>query len=238
MPDLHLELGRADPVEWMPRVHGNAEFFQQFSFQRFSRSLTEFNMAARKIPDIRVPPAIWRAMAQENPTFLDHRASHDRLGHQQIVNPHRDTQPSDLTVGVPSRTLAHSTLAFPDNTPYVLLADWRAWWNAVGRRELSDLLSDRCGQKPRPETRTPTNDEQIATTDRPTVIGPHAYLLDAAVTVQVADRVPKKTHTHRPSSGVAAGPSLGGTFANTGPCNVVSAPLDRGWLIADRLCCD
>src|SRR5438067_12281667 len=29
-----------------------------------------------------------------------------------------------------------------------------------------------------------------------------------------------------------------GTFASTGACDVVSAPLDRGWLIADRLCCD
>jgi hypothetical protein len=82
-PDVHLELGRANAIEWMPRqrVHGDSEFFTQFSFQRFSRSLTEFDMAARKIPDVRVPPAIWRAMAQENPTVLDHRASHDRLGH-------------------------------------------------------------------------------------------------------------------------------------------------------------
>jgi hypothetical protein len=70
------------------RVRGDAEFFKQFSFHRLSRSLTEFDMAARKIPDVRVPPAIWRAMAQENPTVLVHHASHDRLSHRRIVDPH------------------------------------------------------------------------------------------------------------------------------------------------------
>jgi hypothetical protein len=65
--------------------------FKQFSFQRFSRSLTEFDMAAWQIPDVRVPLATWRAVAQEDPTVLDHHAGHDRLSHRQIVDPHRET---------------------------------------------------------------------------------------------------------------------------------------------------
>ena len=48
-------------------------------------------MAARKIPDLRVPLAIWRAVAQKDPTVLDHHADHDRLSHRQIVDPHRET---------------------------------------------------------------------------------------------------------------------------------------------------
>jgi len=58
-PYVHLDLGRANPVEWMPRqrVHGDAQFFKQLAFQRLSRSLTRFDMAPRKIPDVRVPPA-------------------------------------------------------------------------------------------------------------------------------------------------------------------------------------
>lgn len=38
--------------------------------------------------------------------------------------------------------------------------------------------------------------------------------------------------------GADALPRTQGTFLNPRTRNVVSAPLDRGWLIADRLCCD
>ncbi len=41
-----------------------------------------------------------------------------------------------------SRTLAHARDNFARDTCYVLLGEWRAWWNAVGRRQLFDLLSE------------------------------------------------------------------------------------------------
>jgi hypothetical protein len=88
-PDVQLELGRANPLEWTPRygAHTDAELLKQFSFQRRSRSLTRFDMAAGKIPDVRVPPAVWRPVAQENPTVLDQHAGHDRLSHRRILDP-------------------------------------------------------------------------------------------------------------------------------------------------------